>query len=129
MAKLTVVLLADAETHEQMARAANAFEMVKDAKQANLDVELILDGAGTRWVRELAKRESKMRGLFEEVRDKVTGVCEYCAGEFGVTEGCTHRAFPSRASSTGTQVWHDASRKDDRLLRSRGAARAREWRR
>lgn len=101
MAKLTVVLLADAETHEQMARAANAFEMVKDAKQANLDAELILDGAGTRWVRELAKPESKMRGLFEEVRDKVTGVCEYCAGAFGVTEAVHASGLPFASEFDG----------------------------
>ena len=50
MSKLTVVLLADTETHENMGRAANAFEMVKEAKSSNMDVELIFDGAGTRWL-------------------------------------------------------------------------------
>ena len=55
MTKIAVVLLADAETHEAMGRAANAFELVKEAKQADNDVELILDGAGTRWAKELAK--------------------------------------------------------------------------
>lgn len=94
MAKLTVVLLADAETHEQMGRGANAFELVKDAKQKDLDVELILDGAGTRWVRELSKPEHKLHGLFEEVRDKVTGVCEYCAGAFGVREAVRASGLP-----------------------------------
>lgn len=95
MAKLTVVLLADTETHDQMGRATNAFELVKDAMQNDLDVELILDGAGTRWVQELSKPEHKLRGLlFEEVRDKVTGVCEYCAGAFGVKEAVRASGLP-----------------------------------
>lgn len=94
MTQLTVVLLADAETHEQMGRAANAFEVVREATHLNLDVELILDGAATRWVGELAKPEHKLHGLFEGVRDKVTGVCQYCAGAFGVTESVRASGLP-----------------------------------
>ena len=94
MPKLTVVLLADTETHEQMGRAANAFEMVKEAQQTNLDVELILDGAGTRWVRELTKPDHKLHGLFEQVRSNVSGVCEYCAGAFGVKEAVRTSGLP-----------------------------------
>jgi hypothetical protein len=58
MTKLTVVLLADAETHEAMGRAANAFELVKEAKQAKNDVELILDGAATRWAGAFGVKEA-----------------------------------------------------------------------
>jgi hypothetical protein len=94
MTKMTVVLLADAETHEAMGRAANAFELVKEAKQAKNDVELILDGAATRWARELAKPDHKLRALFDGVRDKVSGVCEYCAGAFGVKEAVRAAGLP-----------------------------------
>jgi hypothetical protein len=94
MAKMTVVLLADAETPEAMGRAANAFELVKEAKQEKNDVELILDGAATRWARELAKPDHKMRGLFDAVRDKVAGVCEFCAGAYGVEEAVRAAGLP-----------------------------------
>jgi hypothetical protein len=94
MTKITVVLLADVETHEDMGRAANAFELVKEAKQGSNDVELILDGAATRWARELSKPDHKMRELFNAVRDKVAGVCEYCAGAFGVKEAVRAAGLP-----------------------------------
>lgn len=86
MAKISVVLLADVETHGDMGRAANALALVKEAKEAGDDVELVFDGAGVRWVRELAKADNKLHGRFEEIRDKVAGACEYCAGAFGVRE-------------------------------------------
>lgn len=93
MAKMTVVLLADGETAEAMGRAANAFELVKEAKQEKSDVELILDGAATR-AHELAKPDHKMRPLFDSVRDKVAGVCEYCAGAYGVKEAVRAAGLP-----------------------------------
>jgi hypothetical protein len=94
MAKMTVVLLADAGSAEAMGRAANAFELVKEAKQEQDDVELILDGAATRWARELANPDHKMRGLFDAVRDKIAGVCEFCAGAYGVKEAVRAAGLP-----------------------------------
>ena len=94
MTKMTVVLLADADTHEALGRAANAFEMVKEAKLAKNDVELLLDGAATKWARELAKPDHRLRPLFDSVRDRVTGVCEYCAGAFGVKEAVRSAGLP-----------------------------------
>jgi hypothetical protein len=75
-------------------RAANAFELVKEAKEAHSDVELILDGPGTRWARELAKPDHKMRALFDSVRDRVSGVCEFCAGAFGMKEAVRAAGVP-----------------------------------
>jgi hypothetical protein len=86
MSKAAIVVLADTTTHEGLGRIANALEAVKELKDAKDDVQLIFDGAGTRWVGELAKPEHKAHGLFSAVRDKVTGVCSYCAGAFGVTQ-------------------------------------------
>ena len=51
-----------------MGRAANAFEMVKEAKMADQDVELILDGAATRWVRELSRPDHWRGGSQRDVR-------------------------------------------------------------
>jgi hypothetical protein len=84
MAKISVVLLADVESHGDLGRTANALALVKEAKAAGDDVELVFDGAGVQWVRELAKGDHKLHGQFEGVRDKIAGACEFCAGAFGV---------------------------------------------
>jgi hypothetical protein len=86
MAKISVVLLADVETHGDLGRVANALSLVKEAKEAGDDVELVFDGAGVQWVRELSKEDNKLRGQFEKVKDKVAGACEFCAGAFGVRD-------------------------------------------
>lgn len=67
-----------------MGRAANALSLVKEAKEAGDDVELIFDGAGVQWVRELSKEDNQLRGQFEKVKDRVAGACEFCSGAFGV---------------------------------------------
>lgn len=43
--------------------------------------------AGTKWVPELANPEHKTHGLYTSVRDKVAGVCGFCAGAFGAAQG------------------------------------------
>lgn len=86
MAKISVVLLADVETHGDMGRVANALSLVKEAKEAGDDVELIFDGAGVQWVRELSKEDNQLRGQFEKGKDRVAGACEFCSGAFGVKD-------------------------------------------
>lgn len=86
MAKISVVLLADVETHGDLGRVANALSLVKEAKEAGDDVELIFDGAGVQWVRELSKEDNQLRGQFEKVKDRVAGACEFCSGAFGVKD-------------------------------------------
>ncbi len=84
MAKVAVVVLADTESHGDLGRLVNALEAVKDFKEAKDDVQLIFDGAGTKWIGELSKPANKVHGLFESVKDRVTGACSYCAEAFGV---------------------------------------------
>ncbi|MCI0509999.1 DsrE family protein [Chromohalobacter sp.] len=84
--KAAIVVLADTETHEALGRAVNALEAVKEFKEAGDDVQLIFDGAGAKWVVELSKPDHKAHGLYAAVRDKVSGVCDYCAGAFGVKD-------------------------------------------
>lgn len=94
MAKISVVVLADVETHGDLGRIANALSLVKEAKEAGDEVELIFDGAGVQWVRELSKEDNQMRGRFEHVRDRVAGACEFCAGAFGVKEAVRAAGVP-----------------------------------
>lgn len=84
--KAAIVVLADTETHEQLGRVVNALEAVKEFKDAGDDVRLIFDGAGTKWVVELSDPAHKAHRLYAAVRDKVSGVCAFCAGAFGVKD-------------------------------------------
>lgn|SRR5574340_997605 len=84
MSKVAIVILADTETHESLGRAVNALEAVKEFKDAHDDVQLIFDGAGTRWVPELSKPDHKLHSLFESVKNRIAGACDFCAGAFGV---------------------------------------------
>lgn len=84
--KAAIVVLADTLTHESLGRVVNALEAVKEFKDAGDDVQLIFDGAGAKWVVELSRPEHKAHRLFAAVRDRMSGVCEYCAGAFGVKD-------------------------------------------
>jgi len=47
-------------------------------------VELLFDGAGTKWIAELSKGDLKLAPAFDSVRDRIAGACDYCAKAFGV---------------------------------------------
>ena len=86
MAKISVVVLAGAESHADMGRVTNALSLAKESKEAGDDVEIVFDGAATTWIPELADPEHDLHGLYAAVEDRVAGACEFCAGAFGVRE-------------------------------------------
>lgn len=86
MHKIAVILLADTEAHESWGRMANAFETVKEFKEASDEVVLIFDGAGTKWPGKLIEPSHKYHRLYEQIADKVGGACAYCANAFGVKQ-------------------------------------------
>lgn len=94
MAKVAVVLFADTETHGDMARAANALELASELQEAGDEAAVVFDGAATKWVPELAKSDHPLHGLFESVRDTVTGACRHCAVAFGAREGVQAAGVP-----------------------------------
>ena len=94
LSKVAIVVLADTETHGDLGRLVNALEAVKEFKDAKDDVQLIFDGAGVKWVTELSKPDHKAKGLFDATRDKVAGVCSFCAGAFAVTDGVKGAGVP-----------------------------------
>jgi hypothetical protein len=87
MAKVAIVVLADAETHGDLGRVVNALETARECKAANDDVQIIFDGAGTRWVPILSDPEHRRHALFADVQDKIAGACSYCSTAFGAKEG------------------------------------------
>ncbi|WP_447979956.1 DsrE family protein [Candidatus Nitrospira bockiana] len=94
MEKVAIVVFADTESHGDLGRLVNALEAVKEFKEAGDDVQLIFDGAGTKWIGELAKPDHKVKGLFDAVKDRATGACRFCAGAFGATESVTSGGVP-----------------------------------
>jgi len=57
-------------------------------------VRLIFDGAGTKWVGELAKPDHRYHALFEAVRGQVAGACGYCAQAYGADQDVHREQVP-----------------------------------
>ena len=77
MSKVAIVILADIETKEDFGRAVNALMTAKEFKDAGDEVQIIFDGAGTRWIGKFTEDGGKYNSLFDSVKDKVSGVCQY----------------------------------------------------
>ncbi|MGC8559839.1 MAG: DsrE family protein [Phycisphaerae bacterium] len=101
MAKICVLLMADTTTPEAMGRMANALTTVMECSEAGDEVALILDGAATRWVGELAKPEHKYHDAFQKVRHRLKAVCSYCATAFGVADQVRSAGLPLTSEFRG----------------------------
>ncbi len=85
MAKIGIVVFADTETHADLGRVVNALLAAREAGEAGDEVRLVFDGAGTKWIGELANPEHRSHRLYQGVKGRITGACRYCAGAFGAT--------------------------------------------
>ena len=86
MSKVAIVIFADIETKGDFGRAVNALMTAKEFKEAGDEVQIIFDGAGTKWIGKFNEKDGKYNDLFDSVKDKITGVCSYCAGAFKVAD-------------------------------------------
>lgn len=91
--KAAIIVLSDTQDYEGMGRVVNAMIVVKEYKEAGEEVKLILDGAGTRWVKQFTKPGQPHRELYDKVKDKVS-VCAYCAGAFNVAKNVEEQGLP-----------------------------------
>lgn len=84
-AKTALIILSDPNSNSDDANGKlfNALAAAYDFKQADQDVTILFQGAGTRWPALLEKADSPFYGLFEAVKDKVQGVSCGCANVFG----------------------------------------------
>jgi hypothetical protein len=87
-------VLADTETHGDLARTVNALMMAKELVEAGDDVELIFDGAGTQWPGILADPDHKSHRLFEQVHGVISGACAFCSRAFDAEEGVRRAEVP-----------------------------------
>jgi hypothetical protein len=84
MTKIAIVVFADIDTMEALGKVSNAFMLAMEAVENGDDLKIIFEGAGTKWIGELEKEDHKLHALYKGLKDKITGVCSFCAQAFGV---------------------------------------------
>lgn len=94
MQRTTIVVLADPKGGEDsLGRVFNALAAVYDFKQRKRDVQLVFQGAGTRWAGVLTKADHPAHALYQAVADKVAGVSSGCAVVFGASADARSHGF------------------------------------
>lgn len=89
MSKTAVVVLSDPSGGEEaLGRLFNALFLTHELKQADRAVDLIFQGAGSRWPGVLSAPDHPAGPLFRSVQDKAA-VCGGCADVFGATDAAT----------------------------------------
>ena len=93
--KAAIVVLSDPRSgsEEALGRVFNALASAYDFKKRGTPVQLLFQGAGTRWVGELSNDKHPAHGLFEEVRDTVAGISCGCADVFGAAKTAETHGF------------------------------------
>ena len=93
--KTAIVILSDPDTggEEALGRTFNALAAAWDMKQHQQDVEILFQGAGTRWANHLTKPDHALHTLYAAVEDKVAGVSSGCATVFGAHAGAEANGF------------------------------------
>jgi hypothetical protein len=94
MTKAAVIVLADTETHGDLARVVNAMMTAKEFTEAGDDVELMFDGAGTQWPGVLADPDHRSHRLFEQVHEVISGACAFCSRSFDAEDGVRRADVP-----------------------------------
>ncbi|MGZ0746886.1 MULTISPECIES: DsrE family protein [unclassified Haloparvum] len=101
MAKAAIVILAEAEGHENTGRVVNGLEAAKEFAETDGDeVEIIFDGAGTTWIPKLEDEEFDYHDLYAAVKDEVS-VCDHCATAFDVGDAVDQAGLARLADYEG----------------------------
>jgi hypothetical protein len=82
--KTAVIVMSDPKGGEEaLGRVFNALAAAYDFKAQKQEVQILFQGAGTRWIGVLAQPQHAAHALYEAVADKVAGVSLACATVFG----------------------------------------------
>jgi len=85
--KLALIILSDPKGgDEALGRVFNALAIAQEGLQQGDEVEIVFNGAGTRWPEELAKVSHPANSLYNLVRETVKGASCGCAAVFGATK-------------------------------------------
>lgn len=89
MVSTVVVVLSDPEGGEDsLGRVFNALALAHELDRRGDPVEVLFQGAGTRWPARLARAEHPVHGLFVALSERIGGASRGCAAVFGATEAC-----------------------------------------
>lgn len=93
--KTAIIIFSDPKSggDDALGRVFNGLATAYDFKNRGDDVTVLFQGAGARWIGELAKEDHPVHGLFEAVRDVVAGVSSGCAAVFGGGEEAQAEGF------------------------------------
>ena len=85
--KIALIILSDPKGgDEALGRVFNALAIAQEGLQQGDEVEIVFNGAGTRWPEELTKVSHPANGLYNLVRETVKGASCGCAAVFGATK-------------------------------------------
>lgn len=93
--KVAISIYSDPKSgsEEALGRVFNALAAAYDFRQAGIEVTIIFQGTGTRWIGELVKPEHPVHGLYEAVKNDIAGVSCGCADVFGSSEEATKSGY------------------------------------
>ena len=93
--KTAIVIMSDPKSgDEALGRVFNALAVAQASLQAGDDVEVVFNGAGTRWPEQLSKLTHPAHALYQAVREAVKGASCGCAAVFGATQGIEACGLP-----------------------------------
>ena len=79
---------------EALGRLFNGLAVADEALTAGDRVEIVFNGAGTRWPEELVKLQHPAHALYDSVREAVHGASCGCAAVFGATKSVEAAGLP-----------------------------------
>ena len=86
--KIAIIILSGPKGgDEALGPVFNALAVAQEGLQHADEVEIVFNGAGTRWPEELSKVAHPANGLYNSVRESVKGASCGCAAVFGATSG------------------------------------------
>ena len=92
--KTTIVVLADPKGGDDaLGRLFNALAATYDFKQKHQVVQLVFQGAGTRWTGIVTKPDHPAYALYKAVEDRVAGVSSGCADVFAARSEAEANGF------------------------------------
>ena len=93
--KTAIVVLSDPKSggEEALGRLFNALAAAYDLKQKQHQVEILFQGAGTRWTGYLTNTEHPAHALYSAVADSVAGVSSACSDVFGARADAEMNGF------------------------------------
>lgn len=93
--KIAIIILADPKpgTDEALGRLFNALVTAYDAKQRGDQVDVVFQGAGTRWTELITRKDHPAHALYEAVKDNIVGASCGCADVFGATSAVKDNGF------------------------------------